>query len=494
MARTVTAATLCCAISCGWPTWLLLASPVTAADPLTPADSLTLADSVTLAGSLPVADTPTEAQAPDGRYIAWTEHLVDDLALTGGAISGSDGLVMADLDLDGHEDIVSVHESDTRYDGTPDGHVRIAFGSGDPATWANVTLAEGVDAAAPEDAAIADVNGDGFPDVMVASELAHLIYLQNPGRNARAAVWPRRILPMTRNRGSFIRVFFADFDGDAVPEAVAANKGAQNPTDEDFQRDTPISVFRVIGDPLHENGWEETVLGRYRVPQNCEPVDLDGDGDLDVIAGVRGEGRLIWLDNVGGEALRFEERPIEIDGARAGGFNLAFADFNRDGRLDVVAATSVGLAWLEQPKHRNEVWAVHVMGTFGPDTVTGIAVADINGDGHPDAIAGSYSRGPRDRDGEVTVQDPLGRIGWFENPGADSAAWKRHDISRRKRGMFDKFVARDLDGDGDVDFVGTRGNSAPFDGVFWLEQVRTQQPQPAFRRARSEDSEEVPLP
>ena len=67
-------------------------------------------------------------------------------------------------------------------------------------------------------------------------------------------------------------------------------------------------------------------------------------------------------------------------------------------------------------------------------------------------------------------------------------------ISRRKRGMYDKFIARDLDADGDTDFVGTRGNSAPYDGVYWLEQVRSSTPRPAFERARTEDSPEMPLP
>jgi len=108
-------------------------------------------------------------------------------------------------------------------------------------------------------------------------------------------------------------------------------------------------------------------------------------------------------------------------------------------------------------------------------------------------MAGSYSGGPRDRDGEtVTSNDALGRLAWFEN-GADGH-WKRHDISRRKRGMFDKFVARDLDGDGDVDFLSTRGNSAPYDGVFWLEQVRTRAARAAFQPARHTDSAEMPLP
>jgi len=52
----------------------------------------------------------------------------------------------------------------------------------------------------------------------------------------------------------------------------------------------------------------------------------------------------------------------------------------------------------------------------------------------------------------------------------------------------------DLDGDGDMDFVGTRGNSLPYDGVYWLEQTRTEAPAASFVPARDTDSEEMPLP
>ncbi len=40
--------------------------------------------------------------------------------------------------------------------------------------------------------------------------------------------------------------------------------------------------------------------------------------------------------------------------------------------------------------------------------------------------------------------------------------------------MFDKFIPQDMDGDGDIDFATTRGNSSIYDGVLWLEQVRTE--------------------
>jgi hypothetical protein len=59
--------------------------------------------------------------------------------------------------------------------------------------------------------------------------------------------------------------------------------------------------------------------------------------------------------------------------------------------------------------------------------------------------------------------------------------------------MFDQFVAVDLDADGDLDFLTTRGNSEPYDGLLWLEQTRSVEPASAFTAARPKESPEVPL-
>ena len=59
--------------------------------------------------------------------------------------------------------------------------------------------------------------------------------------------------------------------------------------------------------------------------------------------------------------------------------------------------------------------------------------------------------------------------------------------------MFDAFVPIDIDDDGDIDFVATRGNNGNYDGVFWLHQLHSDAPSNAFTPAREQESEPLPL-
>ena len=429
------------------------------------------------AGAAAVAEMPSSARATDGGYITWREHRIDDRDLSRVPLRGGDGLVMRDLDGDGFADIVSVHEDSS--------HVRIAFGTPDPDRWVNVTLAEGDLVRGAEDLDVGDVNGDGRPDVIVAGEGGHLVYFEAPANPREPVTWQRTVLSAARNRGSWIRVKLADMNGDGQPDIVAANKGG-----------TAFSYFSRRGAATDPSAWQETVVGNRQKPIFVLPVDLDRDGDMDLLAGSRGERVILLYENLA-MGQRWTEHVIHQGEPVSEGFIMELADLNGDGRPDMVThgAQNGEILWFEQPANPRHTWSPRAIGSISPDKASGIGFADINGDGRPDVIAGGYSASPRlEEPKDPTPQDRSGRIAWFEQPANAYGPWVRHDVSRRRRGMFDVFVPADLNNDGLVDFVTTRGNSGKLDGVIWLEQVRTTTPERVFARARVEDSREMPLP
>ena len=137
-------------------------------------------------------------------------------------------------------------------------------------------------------------------------------------------------------------------------------------------------------------------VSRYKVglkPSFIARGDLNGDGKVDLAVSNAGTGDVSVLLGNGDGTLQ-PARSYPVSGL--GSFSLEAADVNGDGVPDIVTSNSVTNDLSVLPGLGN--------GTFGPARTFPIAgphslgiipfalsVADLNGDGHPDAITGGVS-------------------------------------------------------------------------------------------------------
>lgn len=147
-------------------------------------------------------------------------------------------------------------------------------------------------------------------------------------------------------------------------------------------------IFEVPDDP-RDGPWPRRVLAEISHQEEIVAFDIDGDGRLDLICGPW------WLRNRGDGT--FEPHVI------AEGFEAArvrVADINGDGQPEVVIgeesldypSRTVGfarVAWFERPADpRQSPWPAHVIDRIRcPHSID---VADLDGDGEPEVIAGEH--------------------------------------------------------------------------------------------------------
>ncbi|KAJ8550977.1 hypothetical protein K7X08_000347 [Anisodus acutangulus] len=124
-----------------------------------------------------------------------------------------------------------------------------------------------------------------------------------------------------------------------------------------------------------------TDSGSFRPYIHSSPtvVDLDGDGNLDILVGTS-YGMFYVLDHKGKVRDKFPLEMAEIQGA------VVAADINDDGKIELVTTDSHGnvAAWTAQGK---EIWEKH----FKSLIPQGPAVGDVDGDGHTDIVVPTLS-------------------------------------------------------------------------------------------------------
>ena len=187
-------------------------------------------------------------------------------------------------------------------------------------------------------------------------------------------------------------------------------------------------------------------------------VDIDSDGDLDVVSGDR-NGNFLFFENTGTSSqanfANPQTNPFGL--SDIGSFSTpAFADIDGDGDLDAFSGNLNGaIAFFENTGTASQASFASVQfNPFGLLETVGIAggtsptFADIDNDGDLDAFSGNES----------------GTIAFFENTGtatqASFASAQINPFGLSDVGSFSEPVLTDIDDDGDLDlFVGSQSGT-----------------------------------
>jgi hypothetical protein len=307
-------------------------------------------------------------------------------------------VAVADLDGDGRPDIVTANAI-LSTNGAGDSTVSVLLqDAAHPGHYLPaVSYATGPD---PLSVAIGDLNGDGKPDLAVADSSGISVLFQD----AAGKLLPK----ITIATGSgCTSVSIADLDGDGTPDLLATDA---------------VSVLVLLQNPGGGGSFRAPVrYGAGQQPLYAVAGDLNGDGKPDIA-----------VANIGSpsDLTKASVSVLLQDPTRAGAFlaavnyvtqadstAVAIADLDGDGWPDFAVANAGTLGGVCPPDCNTVDTGVSVLlqdgtspGNFGTavdyaptgnDFVTAVAIADINGDGKPDLIvlqAGGVF---------IRLQDPL---------------------------------------------------------------------------------------
>ena len=271
----------------------------------------------------------------------------------------------------------SVRVADIDRDGAPDVVVSAPYsnevlllksdGQPDP-TFTRTVVASGVPD--PRGLDLADINGSGATDIVVAAESADAVYwFEHTGASPPAVTQRTVATNIIRPRG--VRAIDLDRDGriDVISASRVDNKIA-------WHRNTGGSPPVFV---------EHVVSASAAGAESVDAGDINGNGRIDIVAASANDGKVAWHENTGGSPPVFVERVLTT--SAPGAFAVTLADVNRDGRLDVVAASSMDNSvrvFLNQggaPATFVEVVVVN-----DAKGVSAVRVEDLDRDGRPDII------------------------------------------------------------------------------------------------------------
>lgn len=253
----------------------------------------------------------------------------------------------------------------------------------------------------------------------------------------------------------------ATLDGKVYVAAGSGNRGGGPELDDLWRIDTGKDAARRMGrDPACDafslipeapgSAWIDATLPKVPVAPALHAtdsvfIDVDHDGDLDVVISVEHGVNRLYRNDGGGKLTyvpdAFGTRMHDSEHVRA-------ADFNRDGHMDVV--------FVAEADEYHQLYLGDGKGGFIDASArlpahsqgNGLAVGDVNGDGLPDIFIGSTGEAGGGK--EVPARNLL-FLGDARRPGyfVDASATHLPQANDQTEGA----VLADMDGDADLDLV-----------------------------------------
>lgn len=302
------------------------------------------------------------------------------------------GLAVGDLTGTGSHDLVVANLNA----GTISVFMESSPTSGTYGTPHTITVGGG-----PNDVQIADINGDGLPDLIIADNKGAVEYLlQNPaspGTFQAAVSLPISNPAIVAEGGGFftrgISVAVGDLNGDGIPDIAVTS----------FDQDGDYGmVFVFFQDPTNRGTFNTTPLtiATLGEPSQIRILDVNKDGSNDMVIAAQGQGSL--SASIAGEAAEGAMVILQNSGAPGsfatpvvypaypGVLSLAIADLNGDGYPDIALCGiypqgegSIMTLMQDPTAPGTFLTATQYYGVGQPSS---IVIGDMNNDGLPDLV------------------------------------------------------------------------------------------------------------